>query len=108
VEVLAQVAPGSMWEGGLRVHVELQHIGSSSQSEQEGHSCCWLPLVHAPANGAAPATVVRLPSKPALLPKKWAVGDRVEVSYRVHLAEKEVCWKICICIGVLDFPAMGP
>ena len=107
MEVLAQVAPGSMWEGGLRVHVKLQHIGSSSQSEQKENCCCWLPLVHAPANGAAPAVVVRLPPKPPLLPKRWEVGDRVEVSYRVHL-EKEICWKICICIGVLEFPAMGP
>ena len=81
----------------------LQQFGSSSQSEQKENSCCWLPLVHAPANGAAPATVVRLPPKPPLLPKRWAVGDRVEVSYPVHLAES-----LLENLHVSEFPAMGP
>ena len=85
---LAQTAPGSMWEGGLRVHVELQANSSSSASHPAPKSRRWLPLVHAPANGAAPAAVVRLPPKLAHLPKRWAVGERVEV-LRSHSASDD-------------------
>lgn len=83
--ILAQVAPGSMWEGGLRVHVELL-AGSASSGSQEGpRPRRWLPLVHAPANSAAPAAVLRLPLKHAPTLGSWSPGERVEVNF--HASE---------------------
>lgn len=92
----AQVAPGSMWEGGLRIHVELQTSTKAQlenreqdqesselrqeQTEQGPRARDWLPLVHALANGAAPAVMLRLPPKPELVPSRWAAGERVEVT----------------------------
>ena len=85
-----------MWEGGLRVYVELQTStraqledceqdrGSSEirqePTEQGPRARGWLPLVHAHANGAAPAVMFRLPPKPELVPSRWAAGERVEVT----------------------------
>ena len=82
-----------MWEGGLRIYVELQtpseaQLGKQDQGsseirqrrpEQGTRPCGWLPLVHALANGDAPAVTVRLPPKPELVPSRWTAGERVEV-----------------------------
>ena len=66
------------------MHVEMQETISSSGPGQGPKPRRWLPLVHAPANGAEPAAVVRLPPKLAHLPKRWAVGERVEVRHSDH------------------------
>ena len=66
------------------MHVELQENSPSLGSTQVPKPRRWLPLVHAPANGATPAAVVRLPPKLAHLPKRWAVGERVEVWHSHH------------------------
>ncbi len=66
------------------MHVEMQETISSSGPGQGPKPRRWLPLVHAPANGAAPAAVVRLPPKLAHLPKRWAIGERVEVWLSTH------------------------
>ena len=70
------------------MHVEMQETISSSGPGQGPKPRRWLPLVHAPANGAAPAAVVRLPPKLAHLPKRWAVGERVEVRLSDYCALK--------------------
>ena len=96
-----------MWEGGLRIHVELQtspgaRPGNREQDqerselrqdspEQGTRPCGWLPLVHAHANGAAPAVMVRLPPKPELVPSRWAAGERVEVVSYLLLAFATQC-----------------
>ena len=96
-----------MWEGGLRVHVELQTStraqlenreqdqGSSEirqePTEQGPRACGWLPLVHAHANGATPAVMVRLPPKPELVPNRWAAGERVEVNFSLLTAFATWC-----------------
>ena len=69
-----------MWEGGLRVHVELSSSLAFSGSDGCPKSRRWLPLVHAPANSAAPAAVIRLPPKAAHVPSSWALGQPVEVT----------------------------
>ena len=76
--------------------MELQGSSSASESAQGMISRRWLPLVHAVANGAVPAAVVRLPPKPSLLPKCWAVGNRVEVRHCHH------CFRnACVTCGPL-------
>ena len=85
-----------MWEGGLRLHVELQTSARAQlenreqdqrsseirqePTEQGPRARGWLPLVHAHANGATPAVMLRMPPKPELVPSRWAAGERVEVN----------------------------
>lgn len=83
-----------MWEGGLRIYVELQTPSEALLGEQDRGSSeirqerpkqgtgarGWLPLVHALANGPAPAVTVRLLPKPKLVPSRWTAGERVEVN----------------------------
>ena len=66
------------------MHVKLQETSSSSRPTEGPKLRRWLPLVHAPANGVEPALVVRLPPKLAHLPKRWALGECVEVRHPDH------------------------
>lgn len=86
------------------MHVQLQENGSSSGPAEGSKPRRWLPLVHAPANSVEPAVVVRLPPKLAHLPKRWALGDRVEVR------QPDRCISSCIpqSAGLLFIPCLTP